>query len=202
MRDITQIVMRPIDSIRPYGNNPRKNDNAVRVVAKSLEKFGFKQPIVIDTNDEIVAGETRWKAAKLLGKTEVPCVLADDLTPEEVRAYRLADNKVAEYAEWDEDKLEQEIAALAGEMDMAELFGFCSENSKFALPGMEGHIDNFFESGVQTKPKGDNPEPPPVEDGDMFPHYKLFIPDLDHEAMKLITDICNGRGVVFELEEI
>ena len=202
MKDITQIIMRPIDSIRPYGNNPRKNDNAARVVAKSIEKFGFKQPIVIDNNDEIVAGETRWKAAKLLGRTEVPCVLADDLTPEEVRAYRLADNKVAEYSEWDESKLEVEIAALAGEIDMAELFGFCSENSKFALPGMEGHIENFFESGMQTKPKDETPDLPQVDDADMLPHYSITIPDADHEVAKLVTDILKGRGVAFDMEEL
>ena len=197
-----QIVMRSLDSIHPYANNPRNNEIAVPPVVTSIREFGFKVPIIIDCNGEIVAGHTRYEAAKQLSMTEVPCIVADDLTPTQIQAFRLADNKAGEYATWDEQKLMLEIAALASEYDMAELFGFCSENSKFALPGMEGHIDNFFESGVQTKPKGDTPEPPPVEDGDMFPHYKLVIPDLDHEAMKLITDICNGRGVAFELEEV
>jgi len=200
IRDITQIVMRPVDSIHPYGNNPRKNDDAVAVVAKSIEKFGFKQPIVIDIHGEIVAGETRWKAAKQLGRQEVPCVLADDLTQTEVNAYRLADNKVAEYAAWDLEKLEIEIAALPDEFKMEELFDFCPETVQFALPGMDDHIDSFFESGVQTKEK-----PKPVEEtrnNTPDTRYRLTISDIDYETMKLITDTCKSKGIAFDLEEL
>lgn len=87
------IIMRPLASIKPYGNNPRKNDDAVDNVAASLREFGWRQPIVVDGKGVIIAGHTRYKAAMSLGMTEAPCVVAADLTPEQVKAYRLADNK-------------------------------------------------------------------------------------------------------------
>lgn len=95
------IVLKKISDIRPYENNPRKNDEAVKYVAESIKQFGFKVPIVIDKDGIIVAGHTRYKAAKKLNLKEVPCIVADDLTDEQVKAFRLADNKVAEKAEWD-----------------------------------------------------------------------------------------------------
>ena len=92
----------------PYDKNPRINDQAVDLVANSIREFGFKQPIVIDRNNVIIAGHTRWKAARELGLERVPCIMADDLTPAQVKAYRLADNKVAEASEWDFDLLDEE----------------------------------------------------------------------------------------------
>ena len=92
-------------------------------VANSIREFGFKVPIILDRNKEIVAGHTRLKAAKRLGLEEVPCIIADDLTPEQIRAFRLADNKVAELAEWDFETLEQEMEALADDFNMED-FGF------------------------------------------------------------------------------
>ena len=119
-----EIIELPIKSIIPYKNNPRHNDKAVEFVANSLRQFGWRQPIVIDEHYEIVAGHTRWKAAKMLGMETVPCVMADDLTPEQVQAYRLADNKTAEMADWDFDLLEQELNDIDPAMfDMAD-FGF------------------------------------------------------------------------------
>lgn len=118
----SQIVMRKVAELKPYKNNPRKNDKAVDAVAASIKAFGFKQPIVIDVNDEVIAGDTRLKAAKKNGLKEVPCVMADDLTPEQVKAYRLADNKVGELAEWDWNLLPVELDGLTG-FDMTE-FGF------------------------------------------------------------------------------
>lgn len=85
--------------LKPYENNPRLNEDAVDLVAASIEEFGFKQPIVVDKDLIIIAGHTRWKAAQKLGLETVPCIQADDLTPAQVKAYRLADNKVAEAAE-------------------------------------------------------------------------------------------------------
>ena len=117
-----QIVMRKVAELKPYKNNPRKNDKAVDAVAASIKAFGFKQPIVIDVNDEVIAGDTRLKAAKKNGLDEVPCVVASDLTPEQVKAYRLADNKVGELAEWDWDLLAGEMRDLAT-VDMMQ-FGF------------------------------------------------------------------------------
>lgn len=92
------VQMKRLDEIRPYKNNPRKNDQAVDAVAESIREFGFRQPIVIDKNGVIIAGHTRYKAAKSLGLTEVPCEIASDLTDEQAKAYRLADNKSGELA--------------------------------------------------------------------------------------------------------
>lgn len=116
------IVLKKISDIRPYEKNPRKNDEAVKYVAESISQFGFKVPIVIDSNGVIVAGHTRYKAAKKLNLKEVPCIVADDLTEEQVKAFRLADNKVAEKAEWDFELLADELDELF-DFDMT-VFGF------------------------------------------------------------------------------
>lgn len=116
------IIEMAIDEVIPYENNPRKNDDAVDKVALSISAFGFKVPIVIDRNNVIVTGHTRLKAAKKLGLSTVPVIQADDLTDDQIRAFRLADNKVGEFSTWDEEKLMQELEAL-GEMDMS-LYGF------------------------------------------------------------------------------
>lgn len=110
----------PLTEIIPYENNPRKNDKAVDLVAKSIREFGFKVPIVVDANNVIVAGHTRYKAAKRLGIDSVPCVIADDLTEQQVRAFRLVDNKTGEIAQWDVDLLGEELASI-DELDMSDL---------------------------------------------------------------------------------
>ena len=114
----------------PYENNPRNNAPAVKAVAESIKAFGFKVPIVVDKSNVIVAGHTRHQAALLLGLDSVPVIRADDLTDEQVRAFRLADNKTAELADWDIDKLEEELAALRN-IDMTA-FGFDSLPSDIA----------------------------------------------------------------------
>lgn len=119
-----QIVEKKITELKEYENNPRNNDEAVEAVAESIEQFGFKVPIIIDREGVIVAGHTRRKAAVKLGLDTVPCIIADDLTPEQIQAFRLADNKTAELAEWDFEALEKELAELtAFDVDMS-LFGF------------------------------------------------------------------------------
>ena len=120
-----RIVMLPVSEVRPYERNPRKNADAVKYVKASIEKFGFKVPIIIDSNRVIICGHTRLLAAKSLGMAEVPCIFADDLTDEQVRAYRLADNKVSEFAEWDMDLLGGELDDImaACDIDMTA-FGF------------------------------------------------------------------------------
>lgn len=115
-----QIIEKSIESIIPYDKNPRFNDEAVKYVAESIQQFGFKVPIIIDQDNVIIAGHTRLKAAKELGYETVPCVLADDLTPEQVKAFRLADNKVAEYSEWDMDLLQSELMEIES-IDMESL---------------------------------------------------------------------------------
>lgn len=107
-----EIEVLSVDQLTPYYNNPRMNDDAVDLVANSIKEFGFKQPIVIDKDNVIVAGHTRWGASQKLGLEEVPVIRATDLTDEQIKAYRLADNKTAEMAEWDLDKLELEMMDL------------------------------------------------------------------------------------------
>ena len=113
-----QIIELNINDLTPYANNPRKNDGAVDKVAASIKEFGFKVPIVIDKDKVVVCGHTRLKAAKKLKFETVPCIVADDLTEDQIKAFRLADNKVSELAEWDFDLLEQELANLELDMSM------------------------------------------------------------------------------------
>lgn len=110
-----------IDSIKPYENNPRHNEEAIPYVMNSIKEFGFKNPIIIDKNNVIIAGHTRLESAKRLGMKEVPIIHADDLTEEQVKAFRLADNKVSEKAEWNFELLDEELEDL--DLDMSE-FGF------------------------------------------------------------------------------
>lgn len=116
-----QIIYKKIDELIPYENNPRHNDQAVEAVAESIRQFGFRNPIIIDKDNVIVAGHTRQKAAKQLGMTEVPCIMTDDLADEQVRAYRLVDNKTNELSSWAFDLLGSELDKI--EIDMSS-FGF------------------------------------------------------------------------------
>lgn len=119
-----KIIDIAITELREYENNPRFNERAVEKVAASIRDFGFKVPIVVDTDNVIVCGHTRVKAAQWLGLEVVPCIVADDLTPEQIKAFRLADNKTGEFAEWDFAKLDAELSELAEmEFDMSA-FGF------------------------------------------------------------------------------
>lgn len=113
-----KIINLNVKDLIPYANNPRKNDKAVKAVANSIKEFGFKVPIIVDKNNVIVAGHTRLKAAIKLGLEEVPCIIADDLTEDQIKAFRLADNKVGEIAEWDEAKLLVELQDI--QMDMSQ----------------------------------------------------------------------------------
>lgn len=114
-----QIVYKKINELYLNEKNPRKNDNAVDAVAKSIEKYGFKNPLIIDSNGKIWCGNTRYKASKKLGLKEVPCIVADDLTEEQIREYALLDNKTNEIAEWDFDLLGEELAELdLGDFDL------------------------------------------------------------------------------------
>lgn len=117
-----EIVTKRLHELTPYDKNARKNDKAVPLVAKSIEQFGFKVPIVIDRNNVIVCGHTRYKAAHALGIEEVPCIIADDLTDQQIKAYRLADNKVAEVSKWDKGILSLEMNEIF-DFDMSD-FGF------------------------------------------------------------------------------
>ncbi|RIK57258.1 MAG: chromosome partitioning protein ParB [Nitrospira sp.] len=117
-----KIEQRKLIDIKPYENNPRLNDTAVDVVAESIKQFGFRQPIVVDGDNVIVVGHTRWKAAQKLGIDKVPVHVARDLTPEQAKAYRIADNKSAELASWNLDLLKIELADLTAlDVDLSAL---------------------------------------------------------------------------------
>lgn len=131
-----QIIYKKLEELHPYKNNPRRNDQAVDAVANSIREFGFKVPAVIDKSGEIIAGHTRYKAAKKLGIKEIPCIIADDLTEEQIMAFRLADNKVGEMAEWDFDLLDEELEKMSC-IDM-EQFGFLESGIS------EDDIDKYF----------------------------------------------------------
>lgn len=139
-----QIIERDLKTIKPYENNPRKNDAAVEFVANSIREFGWKQPIVIDKDGVIVAGHTRYKAAQLLGMKTAPCVIADDLTEDQIKAYRLADNKTNEAAEWDFSALEEELDAI--DIDMTQ-FGFLDEDE---VPEI---VEDEFDEEPPAEPK-------------------------------------------------
>ncbi len=130
-----------VEDVVPYENNPRKNDVAVSAVAKSIQEFGFRVPIIIDKENVIVAGHTRLRAAEQLGMKTVPAIRADDLTDEQVKAFRLVDNKTAELSAWDYQKLADELVELRG-VDMAA-FGFRGLEDEF-------DVDSFFSAGGES----------------------------------------------------
>lgn len=141
-----KVEAKSIDEIKPYENNPRDNDDAVDAVANSIKEFGWQQPIVVDNEGVIIAGHTRYKAAKKLGLKHVPVVVADNLTPDQVKAYRLADNKTAELADWDMDLLNDELDQIRN-IDMSD-FGF----------------DELDDDQIDTEPKVDNNEELSLDD--------------------------------------
>lgn len=133
----------PIDDIKPYKNNPRLNEDAIPYVMNSIKEFGFKNPIILDKNNVIVAGHTRLESAKRLDMKEVPVIYADDLTEEQIKAFRLADNKVSEKSMWDYTKLDEELENIL-DIDMS-MFDF--ENLE------ETNLDDFFEDNDNKKEK-------------------------------------------------
>ena len=147
------IIEKPIAEVKPYEKNPRKNDQSVDKVANSIKEFGFKVPIVVDKNNIIVCGHTRYKAAKKLGLSVVPCVVADDLTEKQIKAYRLADNKVGEDSLWDMDLLNEELNDIF-DLDMQD-FGF-------------DLLEEEPEEVVEDDFAGELPEEPKAKLGDIY----------------------------------
>ena len=143
MEWIMQIIEKNIKELIPYEKNPRKNDQSVDKVANSIKEFGFKVPIVVDKNNIIVCGHTRYKAAKKLKLAVVPCVVADDLTEEQIKAYRLADNKVGEDSEWDIDLLGEELDDIL-DIDMSD-FGFDLSEEEEEIEVIEDEVPEDVE---------------------------------------------------------
>ena len=129
-----KIIYKNIDEVIPYENNPRNNEEAVEYVANSIQEFGFKVPIIVDKDNIIVTGHTRLKAAQKLGLKEVPVIYADDLTEEQIKAFRIADNKTGEKANWDLDKLKIELEDI--NIDMTD-FGFGDFELSMLVDDME-----------------------------------------------------------------
>ena len=154
-----KIVDKPIEWLRPYENNPRNNEQAVEAVADSIKEFGFKVPIVATIDGEIVNGHTRFKAAKFLKLKTVPVLIADDLTEEQIKAFRLADNKTGELADWD-------VELLYGELD--ELTGF--DMTMFGFEDIDFSLDDFEEVEKEEGEEVDinQEEKPKVEYGDIY----------------------------------
>lgn len=154
-----QVVYQDISQIHPYENNPRNNEAAIEPVAQSIKRFGFRVPILIDGKGTIIAGHTRYEAAKRLGMDKVPCIRVDDLTDEQIRAYRIADNKVAEASSWNDDVLRAEMDALkALDVDLTDT-GF----SEVELDGLlreveDADFEEFFTGPVQQPPKAADAE--------------------------------------------
>lgn len=174
-----QIIDKNIDELMPYEKNPRKNDAAVDKVAASIQEFGFKVPIVVDKDNVIAAGHTRLKAAKKLGLETVPCIIADDLTEEQINAFRLADNKTAELAGWDFDLLAEELQGIE-EIDM-EQFGF--DDSAVAEEEIEVQEDDF-----EFNP----PEEPKAKYGDIYQLGRHRLMCGDATKIKDVEKLMNG----------
>jgi ParB-like chromosome segregation protein Spo0J len=138
-----EIVYKNLSELKPYENNPRDNDGAVDIVAKSIKAFGFKVPIIIDSDNVIVAGHTRYKAAEELRIESVPCIIADDLSPEQVNAFRLVDNKTSEFSEWDIEKLQKELSEISVDL------------SEFGLERIGDMIHEELENTSQELPTSD-----------------------------------------------
>lgn len=174
-----KIQDRPLNSLKAYDNNPRFNENAVEAVAESIREFGFLVPVVIDQDSVIVAGHTRVKAARLLGLDTVPCIVADQLTPAQIKAYRLADNKTAELATWDPARLQIELKELADlGFHMAD-FGFEPETVD---------IDDIVEDDFTDDTP---PEEPDAVPGALYAlgRHRLFVGDsLDPESYQILLN--------------
>lgn len=195
-----KIIEKKTSDLIPYENNPRHNDNAVEAVANSIKTFGFKVPIVIDKNNIIVAGHTRLKAALSLGMDKVPCIVADDLSDDQVAAFRLADNKTSELAEWDYYLLDEELKKLQGIIDM-ERFGFEEMEAEIS------EADDTYTSTIDIpkyEPQMENA--PDVETLTDLTKYNDLIaeinasklPKQDKEFLKLAAT----RHIVFDYKKI
>jgi DNA modification methylase len=170
--------MKKITSLLEYDNNPRHNEEAIEAVANSIREFGFKVPIVISSDNVIIAGHTRLKASVSLGLEEVPCIIADDLNEEQIKAFRLADNKTAELATWDLSKLEEELADI--DMDMLQ-FGF--KEMEELLP--DNASDDDFDISDEI------PEKPFSQPGDIYelgPHRLMCGDSTDSKQVATLLD--------------
>ena len=175
-----QIINLKLADIHPYERNPRNNDAAVAAVAKSIQEFGFKNPIILDQDHVIVAGHTRYRVAKQLGMTEVPCVIADDLTPEQVKAFRIADNKTGEIAEWNYELLPVELRELQSAQFDLSLLGFDTDE----LEKLLSNGDEVTEGETEPDAVPEMPEVASSRPGEVYQlgEHRLLCGDSTCEA--------------------
>ncbi len=159
-----KVVQKNINEITPYENNPRQNDEAVEAVAESIRQFGFRQPIVVDEDGVIICGHTRYKAAQMLELKRVPVHVATDLTPEQIRAYRIADNKTGELAAWDMELLPIEIAELQEAGIDWSLLGFDADDLARLMAGEAGVAEGMTDPDDVPEP----PDDPVTQPGDLW----------------------------------
>lgn len=195
-----EVVYMDINDIAPYEWNPRQNEKAVAAVAASIRTFGFLVPCVIDSNNVLIAGHTRVEASKTLGLAEIPCIIADDLTPEEANAFRLIDNKVSEQAEWDFDLLAGEIGKLEGlGLDFTE-FGW-TQNEIDCLQDLVAQ-DCLNPANLVPTPNENEPEQvqrrAPTQARVVIGEFVFFVPATDYRNWADgLRQLCN-----FSEEEI
>jgi hypothetical protein len=193
-----------LDSIIPYARNPRKNDGAVDKVAASIKEFGWRSPIVVDEEMVILAGHTRYKAAKKLGLTEVPVHIAEGLTEAQKKAYRIADNRVAEEAEWDEELLKFELEEL-GDLDFDMNFlGF--DNKELSKLLEDSDQDNPYTQKINTptyEPSGEKPSLEELYDDEKAMDLIVSIQEsnLDEKEKKFLMAAAS-RHIVFNYDKI
>lgn len=176
-----EIIYKKIKEIKPYENNPRMNDEAVKYVANSIKDFGFNVPIVIDKNNVIIAGHTRYKASVELGLEEVPTIRVDDLNEKQIKAFRIADNKVAERAEWNFELLDEEIKKILEENENYELL---DEEINLDLYGFELQVFEDIIDSIDLSYSSD---------------YKIYVKSNNLEeiekAKKIVLEIENGNNL-------
>lgn len=184
-----------VSEIKAYSRNVKKHDEEqVKQIANSIKQFGFRQPVVIDKNNEIVIGHGRVEAAKVLDYDTVPCILADDLTDEQIKALRIADNKLSEKAVWDNDALSEELKAIGESIDMTDL-GF----GDFELTILTGDFepDGFDDNDIQDY----------ADNGDKFLAKKRIIINYDDEEEDVVKKLLNipaeeKMKVLYDIKEI
>ena len=182
----------PVDKIIPYKQNPRKNDDAVNIVKKSLKEFGFQQPLVLDANYEIVVGHTRYNAALKLGMNEIPCILAEHLSNEQIKAYRIMDNKSAEYSKWNTDLLTKEIIELLESDYDISLTGFTQNELKDMDINVD--LDDLASQGLSDEddvPEISGEYVNKVGDVWMMGEHRLMCGDSTDKAT--VTKLMNGQ---------
>lgn len=136
-----KIIELPVNELKPYKKNVRHNENAVPKVAESIKQFGFKNPIIVDKNKVIIAGHSRLEGAKLLGLKKVPCIIAEDLTPQQVKAFRLVDNRTSEFASWNYDLLQEELEKIDYDLSDFEFPDFTIEDT-MSVDELESMLDD------------------------------------------------------------